>query len=235
MNEDNQIDLKITNNNKNSPQRPKKKRKLSQLEKDVIKLNFLSNLKIKKKYNCTKKSYDHFVVNCLLNNANCHLVSLFKEKMLTDYIDEFLRREYRIKECNERIPKFSVYYQNYLFFFCMPTFSNLAINEIINDYGERKAEVYYKNNYQGGKSIDNEDIAFEQSDSEEENDRNTFKFNENGEIFDNSLKENIDNVTIMIIGDSTSGATPGSFISGIMPGDVLETCTGKTYTITIAK
>ena len=48
-------------------------------------------------------------------------------------------------------------------------------------------------------------------------------------------KSQFDNVTIMIIGDSTSGATPGSFISGIMPGDVLETCTGKTYTITIAK
>ena len=48
-------------------------------------------------------------------------------------------------------------------------------------------------------------------------------------------KSQFDNVTIKIIGDSTSGATPGSFISGIMPGDVLETCTGKTYTITIAK
>ena len=48
-------------------------------------------------------------------------------------------------------------------------------------------------------------------------------------------RSQFDNVTIKIIGDSTSGATPGSFISGIMPGDVLETCTGKTYTITIAK
>ena len=48
-------------------------------------------------------------------------------------------------------------------------------------------------------------------------------------------KSQFDNVTIKIIGDSTSGAAPGSFISGIMPGDVLETCKGKTYTIVIAK
>ena len=48
-------------------------------------------------------------------------------------------------------------------------------------------------------------------------------------------KSQFDNVTIKIIGDSSSGASSGSFISGIMPGDVLETCTGKTYTITIAK
>ena len=175
-----------------------KKRKLSQLEKDIIKLNYLSNLKIKKQYNCTKKFYEKNVISYLLNNANCHLVSIFKEKMLTDYIDEFLRREYAIQESNERIPKFAIYYKNYLLFFCQPTFSNFVINDIINDYGERRAELYYKNNYQGGKSNENEDLGFEESDSEEESEKDyKFKNNENGEIFDDSIKENIDNVTIM--------------------------------------
>ena len=75
--------------------------------------------------------------------------------MLLDYVDEFLRRQYSIQESSERIPKFAIYYKNYLLFFCQPTFSNFAINEIINDYGERRAEIYYKNNYQGGKSNDN--------------------------------------------------------------------------------
>ena len=48
-----------------------KKRKHSQLEKNIIKLNYLSNLKIRKKYNCTKKIYEKSVINWLLNNANC--------------------------------------------------------------------------------------------------------------------------------------------------------------------
>ena len=184
-------DNNIKDNNLN------KKRKHSQLEKNIIKLNYLSNLKIRKKYNCTKKIYEKSVINWLLNNANCHLVSQFKEKMLTDYIDEFLRREYSFKESNERIPKFAIYYKNYLLFFCQPTFSNFAINDILNDYGERRAELYYKNNYQGGKSND-EDLGFEESDSEEESPKDIkFKNNENGEIFDNTIKENIDNVTIM--------------------------------------
>ena len=177
---------------------PKKKRKLSQIEKDIIKLNYLSNLKIIKNYNCSKKKYEKYIINNLLNNANCHLVSIFKERMLTDFVDEFLRREYAKEESADRIPKFALYYKNYLKFFCQPTFSNLVINNIISDYGERKAEVYYKNNYQGGKSKDNEDLGFEESDSEEETEKDIrFRYNENGEIFNDSIKENIDNVTVM--------------------------------------
>ena len=175
----------------------KKKPKLTPLEKSIIKLNYLSNLKIRKKYNCTKKSYEKCIITFLLNNSNCHLVSIFKEKMLTDFIDEFLRRKYSSQEGLERIPKFAVYYKNYLQFFCKPTFTDFAINEIINDYGEKKAELYYKNNYQGGKSKENEDLGFEESNSEEESDNNKFKLGENGEIFNESIKDNIDNVTIM--------------------------------------
>ncbi len=197
MNGNTQTDLNKKEEQQDSC-KTKKKRKLSQLEKDIIKLNYLSNLKIKKKYNCTKKTYDKNVISILLNNAYCHLVSVFKERMLTDYVEEFLRRQYSIQESTERIPKFSIYYKNYLLFFCQPTFTNCAINEIINDYGERRAEVYYKNNYQGGKSNENEDnMGFEESDSEEESSKTQIKFNENGEIFNNSIKENIDNVTIM--------------------------------------
>ena len=175
----------------------KKKNKLSEIEKCIKKLNYLSNLKIRKKYNCTKKLYEKCIISFLLNNASCHLVSIFKEKMLTDFIDEFLRRKYSRQEGMERIPKFAVYYKNYLQFFCKPTFSDFSVNEIINDYGEKKAELYYKNNYQGGKSKDNEDFGFEESNSDEESDHNKFKVGENGEIFDESIKDNIDNVTIM--------------------------------------
>ena len=199
----NKENSKDNNNNKAI-----KKRKLSKFEKDIIKLNYLSNLKIKKKYNCTKKLYEKNIISYLINNANCHLVSIFKERMLTDYVDEFLRRQYSIEESNERIPKFAIYYKNYLLFFCQPTFSNFIINEIINDYGERRAELYYKNNYQGGKSNDNEDLGFQESDSEEESEKNyKFKNNENGEIFDDTIKENIDNVTIMTTTNNSKNNT----------------------------
>ena len=187
-----QEELKDNNNKVN------KRKKLSDLEKSIIKVNYLANLKIKNKYNGTKKIYEKYIINLLINNSNCHVVSIFKERMLTDYIDEFLRRIYIIQESKERIPKFAIYYKNYLLFFCQPTFTNFVMNELINDHGEKRAELYYKNNYQGGKSNDNEDLGFQESDSEDESNKNiNYKINENGEIFDDSLKENIDNVTIM--------------------------------------
>ena len=174
------------------------KKKYSPFIKSLKKLEFLANLKLTKKYNCTKKSYEKSIICNLLSNANCHLVAVFKEKMLSDYIDEFLRREYLLTESRERIPKFSVYYKNYLLFFCKPTFNNFCINDIITDYGEKKAEIYYKNNYQGGKSQNEEDNGFEESDSEDESEKDSqYDPKKNTKLFDSSIKQSIDDVTIM--------------------------------------
>ena len=183
------------------------KKRTNSLEKARKKLEFLSHLKITKKHNTTKKTYEKCIIGYLLNNASCHLVAIFKEKMLSDYVDEFLRREYLLQESKERIPKFSLYYKNYLLFFCKPTFNNFSFNEIINDYGEKKAELYYKNNYQGGKTQNEEDNGFEESDSEDNESESEFKKNDNGEIFNNSIKENIDNVTIMTTINTSGNST----------------------------
>ena len=191
------------NNNKISP----RKENLS-LKDCIKKLNYLSNLKIRKKYNCTPVKYENYIVDYLLNNADCHLVSIFKEKMLTDYVDEFLRRKYNIIECKERIPKFSLYYKNYLQFFCKPTYNNFKFNELIQNYGEKKAELYYKDHYQGGLSNDDEDNGFEESSSDESsNKENEYEFNENGEIFNKIVKEKLDNVTVMTTINTTGNNT----------------------------
>ena len=174
------------------------------------KLYFLSNLKIRKKYNCTPTKYENFIVDYLLNNADCHLVSIFKEKMLTDYVEEFLRRIYKISESKERIPKFSIYYKNYLQFFCKPTYNNFKFNDLIQNYGEKKAELYYKDHYQGGLSNDDEDNGFEESSSDETSNKdNEYEFNNNnnGEIFNKMVKEKLDNVTVMTTINSTGNNT----------------------------
>ena len=179
--------------------------------KDYIKkLYYLSNLKIRKKYNCTPTKYENYIIDYLLNNADCHLVSIFKEKMLTDYIDEFLRRKYSIIECKERIPKFAIYYKNYLQFFCKPTYNNFKFNDLIQNYGEKKAELYYKDHYQGGISNDDEDNGFEESSSEESSNKENeleLNNNNNGEIFSNVVKEKIDNVTVMTTINTTGNNT----------------------------
>ena len=88
----------MTNNNSNS---------LSKKEKCLNIIEILSKSKLNEKHNCTNEYFNKFVTNKLIEDANCHLVSLFKESILSDYIDKFLKRIYKPKECIERLPKFA--------------------------------------------------------------------------------------------------------------------------------
>ena len=185
----------------------KNSKNLTKKEKCLHILEILSKFKLFINHNCAKETFYKYISSFLVDDADCHLVATFKENLLNDYIDEFLRRIYKIKESKERIPKFSKYYKNYLQFFCKPTFRSFPINKIIDKNGERKAEIYYKNNYQGGKSkTDDENNGFAKSSSSEEdinkkknklNNNNIENINNLVQLFDDSLKEKIENVTIM--------------------------------------
>ena len=84
-----------------------------------------------KKYNCTISEFNLIILKKLLYNINCHIVSVFKDYMIYDYIDEYLRRFYLLNESIQRLPKFSKYYKNYIDFFCKPMIKNLKLNEIL--------------------------------------------------------------------------------------------------------
>ena len=105
---------------------------------------FYKNLK---KYNIHNRKYERMKINNLLISKNSHFVSLFKDYLIFDFIDEFLRRFYSIKEILLRLPKFPNYYKNYLKFFCIPIFSDFYANKILSSYGEIKAEIYYNSTY----------------------------------------------------------------------------------------
>ena len=185
------------NSNKiTKPQKPKNSRKNILKSFEVQAFNNIS-----KKYNYTLDKYNLLCINHLLGNRSCRLVSIFKEKMITDYIDEFLKRKYSFKESKERIPKFYLYYKHYSIFFGQPFFSNFYFNMILQKNGEKKARIYYKNHYQNGESKDedNENIGFAESGSDEEDEdkKNNLKKNNNGTIFSSGVKDNIDNVTVM--------------------------------------
>jgi hypothetical protein len=62
---------------------------------------------------------------------------------------------YQNDESRERIPRISNYYRNYLKFFCNPVFREFTFNNLIQVYGDNKAEFYYKNNY-GERKINKE-------------------------------------------------------------------------------
>lgn len=66
--------------------------------------------------------------------------------------------------------------------FCKPIFKDFDFNKLIQNNGEKKAELYYKNNYQQAKSLDNaKDNGFEESDSDSSSDsENNIKFKKDG-------------------------------------------------------
>ena len=124
--------------------------------------NTLSNKLLLNKYNNKNTiivNYNDFILDTLVFNKNTHYISIFKDFMVYDYIEEFLKRYYNKEECKDRLPRISQYYKNYLKFFCHPIFKNFQINSIIQNYGDDKAEIYYVNNYgktnnqQGNKEI----------------------------------------------------------------------------------
>ena len=125
-------------------------------EKNIVRIKLFTlekvifhkfNKKYKIKYN-PKAIYNELIMYKLLFNKNTHLVSVFKDYMIYDYVDECFKRFYVKIETFERLPKFAMFYKNYLTFFCQPCFSNFHYNGIVQKNREKKAEVFYNKNFQ---------------------------------------------------------------------------------------
>ena len=157
------------------------------------------------KYNTTQKEKNIMSINNLIKCKGCHYLALFKDYLIADYIDEFLRRIYSKRESIERIPKIYNYYKNYLKFFCKPTFIVSFANNIIKNYGDLNAEYFYKNNLDKKKSKEkgkllNQKINENNNDNNNINNEisleNKFKTPVGKIVFTKSIKNSIDNAYI---------------------------------------
>ena len=169
--------------------------------------------RIHKRYGAKAKlkyQYIGFIMENLIFNKNTHLVSTFKDYMIWDYVEEFLKRFYNDKESGERVPKFASFYKNYLKFFCIPTFKDIFCNEMIHNFSEKKAELFYNENYRKKKENNSyqEDCGiYEESESDEDSDSKTSN-NNNIEktIFNETVKKKIERYSPI----NTSMALPES-------------------------
>ena len=110
--------------------------------KKIIKRN------LKRKYDMTPQKYTLISIQNFIEAKYCREIAVFKESLIYNYEEEFLKRMYKKKESIQRIPKFVVYYTNYLLFFCRPIFQELNLDELLQKYYEKKAQVFYHNNYE---------------------------------------------------------------------------------------
>ena len=152
----------------------------------------LNNLQ---KHNSNPQIKDVMIVNNLINCKSCHFLAIFKDYLITDYVEEFLRRIYYKKESVQRMPKLHNYYKNYLNFFCKPTFTDSFANEMIKNYGDLNAEYFYKNNLEKKRNQHEAKRILDKS-NKKDNDKNNK--DRNGEliktVFTKSIKNSIDNI-----------------------------------------
>ena len=151
-----------------------------------------------RRYNSNSKIINIMIVNNLINCKSCHFLAVFKDYLITDYVEEFLRRIYSLKESIQRMPKLYNYYKNYLLFFCKPTFIDTFSNEVIKNYGDLNAEYFYKNkldrkkNKKDARKVLDKNINYRNFNKDD--------VNENEElvktVFTKSIKNSIDNIKI---------------------------------------
>lgn len=68
---------------------------------------------LSKKYSTNKDYYNLKIVNDLIYNENTHVVSIFKDYLILDDINEFLKRYYTTQEAAVRLPKLCNFYEKY--------------------------------------------------------------------------------------------------------------------------
>ena len=146
-----------------------------------------------------KYNYIGMIMENLIFNKDTHQVTTFKDYMIWDYITEFFKRYYLIKESKPRLPKFPSFYKNYLKFFCIPTLIDTYSNEMTHKCSEKKAELFYNENYKRKKKDESElkDCGiYEDSESNTSEDKNKNSYvNMSKKFFDESAIKKIEKIS----------------------------------------
>ena len=111
------------------------------------------------KYGDIEEDFNCLYINQLLYETSSHYTIIYKEFEFYQNFDEYLKRWYTLRESVNRMPKINDYYKNYHKFFCKPNFNDFSIANIMQNYGDEKAELYYKDNFGVSNSDKDEDIT----------------------------------------------------------------------------
>ena len=148
------------------------------------------------KHNSSPNQKNVMLINDLIESKETHFIATFKDYLISDFHEEFLRRYFKLNETKDILPKFYQYYKNYLNFFCKGTFSDFYLNEILQEYGECQAEFYYNKNYghkEKTKKKEKKGIDEVNNKNEESYESDNVSNNENiRSIFTKSIKYSID-------------------------------------------
>ena len=107
------------------------------------------------KYGNIQEDLNIKIANQLILNKAHHLNIYFKEQIMFNDKIENLRRFYQKNESFLKIKKLNDYYKNYQSFFCKAIFADFFFANTLKNYQDKKAEIFYKENY--GNSSENKE------------------------------------------------------------------------------
>ena len=137
-----------------------------------------------KKYSKMPSSYNMNIIENIIYNEKSHIVATFKDRLITDDTGEFLKRYYKKKESEIRLPKFYEYYDLYSKIF--PNYTTFY-----------EGKYLYQNIQRKQRMIDLQ----EQMEMEEENNRENIKFSK----FDKEKVFNTDAIDSILNGTNNEG------------------------------
>ena len=160
------------------------------------------------KYGDIEEDFNCLYINQLLYETSSHYTIIYKEFEFYQNFDEYLKRWYTLRESVNRMPKINDYYKNYHKFFCKPNFNDFSIANIMQNYGDEKAELYYKDNFGVSNSDKDEDITRKNNSMSLSsldnitnnktifNEKNRFLIDKNEKIINYSMTMSLNNTTL---------------------------------------
>ena len=152
--------------------------------------------KIIKKYNCTNDKYNFYIINNILRNDYCHIVSRFKDILINSPDVEYFYKYHKKVENEDLLKKLYLFYQNYFNFYCKPAFSNIALALIFKTYFDKKAKCFLNIEYNSDTSKFEDNKSKKIIEESSIGSESKSKINQE-KIFDKDIKESLDNVSIM--------------------------------------
>jgi len=108
-------------------------------------------------------------INILINKRKSHYLAKYNDYLIYDYMKDFFRKKYQLKDSLDKLSKLAKYYKSYLSFFCRPFCTNFYYNRLLDNYFDNKAENFYKEtfgktskDFKKKKSIINNIIIFDE-------------------------------------------------------------------------
>ena len=140
--------------------------------------------------------HDVKMINDIIYNEKTHYVELFKENLIYEDINEFLKRFYNINEISIKLPKILLFYEKY---------SKIYANYTVIP----ESKYMYKNIKRKQKMID----QMQNSDNEEEEDEDEEGENLPNKIFNTNVMESINSFTMSIYANTSNSKNTNSEVS----------------------